>query len=182
MAPKDWQAVQWEGGCGDGLFITIMYHGKRFHISFLPPSFPDTIEGSLISKFDSMDDEDEDKTLTIQKEIETIVYKAGKSIWTQLAPPSLDKLELSDLHSLLYPETFSFRLVTNNGQAELIPYEFEKTHYHNRFGMKIINDIGLPQYSSKDICVLETFVGQVHITKISIEGKEMCCKSGDDTF
>jgi hypothetical protein len=73
MIPGDWQAVQWNSGCGDGLFITILYHGKRFHVSLLPPSSSDTIEGPLISKFDSMDDEDEDQILAIQREIEEIV-------------------------------------------------------------------------------------------------------------
>lgn len=159
-----------------------MYHGKRFHVSLLPPSSPDTIEGPLISKFDSMDDEDEDEALAIQEEIETIVYEAGRSIWTQLAPPLPDGPELSDLHSLLYPETFSLRLITNNGQAELILQEIEKADYHDRIGMKIVNDIGLPQYSSKDIRVLETLVGQGYITHVSVEGKEMCCKSGGDAF
>jgi hypothetical protein len=182
MTPEDWQAVQWDSGCGEGLFLSVMYHGKRFHVSLLPPSSPDTIEGPLISKFDSMDDEDEDETLAIQEEIETIVYEAGRSIWTQLAPPLPDGPELSDLHSLLYPETFSFRFITNNGKAELVPQEIEEAHYHDRFGMKIVNDMGIPQYSSKDVRVLETLVGQGYIAQVLVEGKEMCCKSGDDAF
>jgi serine/threonine protein kinase len=182
MTTEGWQAVQWDSGCGDGLFITIMYRGKCFHVSLLPPSSLDTIEGPLISKFDSMDDEDEDETLAIQEEIEIIVYKAGGPIWTQLAPPLPDGPEPSDLHSVLYPETFSFRFITNNGKAELIPQETEEARYHDRFGMKIVNDIGLPQYSSKDIRVLETLVGQGYIAQVLVEGKEMCCKSGDEAF
>lgn len=182
MTPEDWQAVQWDSGCGDGLFITIMYHDKRFHVFLLPLSSPDTIEGPLVSKFDSLDDDDVDEILAIQEEIEIIVYEAGRSIWTQLAPPLPDKPEPSDLHSLLYPETFSFRFITNNGKAELIPQEIEEARYHDRFGMKIVNDMGLPQYSSKDIRVLETLAGQGYIARVSVEGKEMCCKSGDEAF
>ncbi|RDL33117.1 uncharacterized protein BP5553_08556 [Venustampulla echinocandica] len=164
MIPKNWQAVQWDSGCGDGLFITVMYHGKRFHVSLLPPSSPDTIEGPLISKFDSIDDEDEDEILAVQEEIEILVYEAGRSIWTRLAPPLPDGPDLSDLHSLLYPETFSFRFITNNGKAELIPQETNEARYHHLFGIKIVNNMGLPQYSSKDICVLETIVGQGYIS------------------
>ncbi|KAI1394528.1 hypothetical protein F4819DRAFT_481247 [Hypoxylon fuscum] len=182
MTPQDWQAVQWDSGCGDGLFITILYHGKRFHISLLPPNFPDTIEGPLISKFDSIDDENDDQVLAVQKEIETIVYETGGSVWTRLAPPVSDGMELSDLHSLLYPETFPFRFVTNHGKAELIPHQIDEAMYHDRFGMKIVNDIGLPQYSSKDVRVLDTLVGEGYIAKVSVGGKEMCCKSGDDVF
>jgi serine/threonine protein kinase len=182
MIPQDWQAVQWDSGCGDGLFITILYHGKRFHISLLPPSSPDTVEGPLILKFDSIDDEGEDQVLAVQKEIETIVYKAGESVWDRLAPPVPNGMELSDLHSLLYPETFPFRFVTNDGKAELIPHEIDQAMYHDRFGMKIVNDIGLPQYSSKDVLVLDTLVGEGYIAKVSAGGKEMCCKSSDEVF
>ncbi|KAI1157751.1 hypothetical protein F5B18DRAFT_643738 [Nemania serpens] len=182
MTPQDWQAEQWGSGCGDGLFITILYHGKRFHISLLPPSSPDTVEGPLISKFDSIDDEDDDQVLAVQKEIETIVYKTGVSVWTQLAPPIPNGTELSDLHSLLYPETFSFRFVTNDGKAKLIPHQIDEAIYHNRFGMKIVNDIGLPQYSSKDVLVLDTLKGEGYIAKVLVEGREMCCKSGDEAF
>ncbi|KAF7866811.1 hypothetical protein EAF04_005653 [Stromatinia cepivora] len=181
MAPPDWQAVQWDGGCGDGLFITIFFHYKRFHISILPPSSPSTIEGQLLSKFDTINDDDQDEVLTVQKEIEDIVYEAGGSTWTQLAPLSQNNTELSDLHSLLYPETFSFYFVTDNDKAALVQYETDKVQY-DAFGMKIVNDINLPQYSSKDIRVLETLVGQGYITQVSAKGVEMCCKSGDDNF
>jgi hypothetical protein len=185
MVPEDWQAVQWDAGCGDGLFITILYHSKRFHVSLLPPSSTDTIEGPLIAKFDFMDDEDGDQIQAAQDEIGLIVYKAGKSIWIQLAPPLPNGERPSDLHSYLYPETFNFRFITNNGKAELIRYEIEdfEAHDHDpRPGMKIINNIGLPQYSSKDICVLETLVGQGYITRVLVEGREMCCKAGDEAF
>lgn len=185
MVPEDWQAVEWDAGCGDGLFITILYHNKRFHVSLLPPSSTDTIEGPLIAKFDFMDDEDGDQIQAAQDEIGLIVYKAGKSIWIQLAPPLPNGEKPSDLHSHLYPETFNFRFITNNGKAELISYEIEDFEVHDhdpRPSMKIINNIGLPQYSSKDICVLETLVGQGYITRVLVEGRAMCCKAGDEAF
>ena len=115
--PVDWQAAQWGSGRGDGIFITIFYHSKRFHASLLPPSTPDTIEGPLISRFDATADEDIE---AIQHEIEKLVYEAGKSIWDQLARPLTDEEKPSDLHSLLYPEPFCFLFTTNDGKAELI--------------------------------------------------------------
>jgi hypothetical protein len=115
--PVDWQAAQWGSGRGDGIFITIFYHSKRFHVSLLPPSTPDTIEGPLILRFDATADEDIE---AITHEIEKLVYEAGKSIWDQLAPPLTDEEKPSDLHSLLYPESFCFLFTTNNGKAELV--------------------------------------------------------------
>jgi serine/threonine protein kinase len=177
--PDDWLAVEWGAGLGDGIFITILYHSKRFHVSLLPPSTPDTVEGPLISRFDSTADED---ILAIQDEIGKIVYDAGESIWDQLAPALPDNEKPSDLHSILYPEAFSFLFVTNNGKAELTKGENEDVLFHDGLGMKIVNDMGLPQYSSRDIRVLEIFAGQSHVTQVMVDGREMCCKSGDDWF
>jgi hypothetical protein len=73
--PVDWQAAQWGSGRGDGIFITIFYHSKRFHVSLLPPSTPDTIEGPLILRFDATADEDIE---AITHEIEKLVYEAGE--------------------------------------------------------------------------------------------------------
>ncbi|KAJ8131813.1 hypothetical protein O1611_g1814 [Lasiodiplodia mahajangana] len=183
MLPLDWQAVQWDSGCGDGIFITIMLHGKRFRVSLLPSFSPDTIEGPLISRFDSIPHEDEERSFAIQREIELLVYEAGGSIWTRLAPPTPNEPEPSDLHSHLYPETFRFRFVTKDGKAELIPDRIEGgPDHHHPSGKRIDNDIGLPQYSSKDIRVLETITGQGDITKVSVGGREMCCKSGEEAF
>jgi hypothetical protein len=72
-----------------------------------------------------LDDQDKDQIQAAQGEIGLIVYEAGKSIWTQLAPPPPDGEMPSDLHSHLYPETFKLRFIRNNGKAELIPHEFE---------------------------------------------------------
>jgi hypothetical protein len=46
--------------------------------------------------------------------------------------------------------------------------------------MKIVNDIGLPQYSLREIRVLKILAGRSYVTKVLVDGKEMCCKSGDD--
>ncbi|KAI0552843.1 hypothetical protein F4679DRAFT_581350 [Xylaria curta] len=181
MALQGWQAVQWDSGRGDGLFITILCNSKRFHVSLLPPSSPDTIEGPLILKFDSIDDENDDEFQAVQEEIEAIVYEAGVSIWTRLAPPVPNETQFSDLHPLLHPETFYFRFITTDGIAELIPHQIDEAVYCN-LGMNIVNGMGLPECSSKDVCVLDTLVGEEYITKVSVGGKEMCCKSGDDAY
>ncbi|KAI0839000.1 hypothetical protein F5Y06DRAFT_37233 [Hypoxylon sp. FL0890] len=183
MLPPDWQAVRWDSGCGDGIFITIMLHGKRFRVSILPTTSPDTMEGLLISRFDSIPYEDERRSLAIQREIELLIYEAGGSVWARLAPPNLGEPEPSDLHSLLYPETFAFRFVAKDEKWELIPDHIEeKADHHHPSGNRIVNDIGLPQYSSKDIHVLEIITGPGDITKVSVDGIEMCCKSGKEAF
>ncbi|KAI1390986.1 uncharacterized protein F4822DRAFT_168815 [Hypoxylon trugodes] len=160
-----------------------MLHGKRFRVSLLPPSSPDTIEGPLIPRFDSIPHEDEERSFAIQREIELLVYEAGGPIWTRLAPPTPNEPEPSDLHSHLYPETFAFRFVTKDGKAELIPDQIEgEPDHHHPSGKRIVDDIGLPQYSSKDIRVLEIITGQGDITKVWVGGTEMCCKSGEEAF
>ncbi|KAH7355125.1 hypothetical protein BKA65DRAFT_605110 [Rhexocercosporidium sp. MPI-PUGE-AT-0058] len=114
-----------------------------------------------------MDDEGQDEVLASQEEIEIVVYETGGSIWTQ-RPPRFPIDQSSQIYTLFYTQK---------------PFTSKRRkHYPDRFGMKTVNDMGLPQYSSKDISVLETLVGQGYIPQVLVEGTEMCCKSGDDAF
>ncbi|TRX97435.1 hypothetical protein FHL15_001713 [Xylaria flabelliformis] len=121
------------------------------------PTDINTVERPFILKLDSADDEDDNQFQAVQKKIEAIVYEVGRSIWTRLAPPIFGEEQLSDLHSLLHPETFYFRFVTNDGNAELIPNQSDGAISYNLFCINIVNDIGLPEYSSKDVGVLNRF-------------------------
>lgn len=165
----------WKGGwyLYHYLFIT----ASDFRYPFFHPPRPIQLKDLFITRFDAAANED---IGAIQDEIEKYVYEAGKSIWDQLAPPLRDEEKPSDLHSILYPEPFSFLFITNNGKADLIPEGNENLILHDSYGMNIVNDMGLPQYSSRDIRVLEILARQSYVTKVLVDGREICCKSGDD--
>lgn len=88
----------------------------------------------------------------------------------------------SDLHTVLYPETFRFQTKTENGKGKLVSDDYEEPDEQDRFGIKILNDLGLPEYAAKDVQVKDNLVGEGYITLVWVQGKEMCCKSGGADF
>jgi len=47
------------------------------------------------------------------------------------------------------------------------------------FELDIENDLGLAVYSSKDITVLYIIPAEAEVTKVLIDGQEICCKCPD---
>ena len=181
QAGWEYRVVQVDSGCGDGVSVTIICNGKRIVVNLLPVDSRDgTIEGPLIERYEAACfDEDEEEEEAVQQEIEDIIYDVGRPIFTRLAPPVATGVGLDNLHSLLYPETLSFRFGTINGKAEILEQEFHAEQNHPPPPVKINNDLGLPKYSSKDIQVLEKIQGQGEITRVLVDGQERCCKSGE---
>lgn len=170
-----------DSDCGNGVSVTIICNGKRIVVNFLPIDSRDgTIEGPLIERYEAAClDEDEEEEEAVQQEIEDIIYDVGRPIFARLAPPAATGARLENLHSLLYPETLSFRFATINGKAEILEQDFHAEQNYPLPPIKINNDLGLPKYSSKDIQVLEKIQGQGEITRVLVDGQERCCKSGE---
>ncbi|KAI1331022.1 hypothetical protein F5Y16DRAFT_361953 [Xylariaceae sp. FL0255] len=187
MATPGWDSVRWESRGSDGIFLKVLYRNKYFDISLFPPTTSDTIEGGLIDVYNSH--AADHMSWKIQAEIESIIYKTGGSIWDDLAPSFSEGKELNDLHTLLYPETFKLRFVTIDGKGELelelVPHELgtDKNFLENDLPGKIVNDIELPEYSSRDVVVLDSLKGpKGYITKVLVGGRVMCCKAGKTAF
>jgi hypothetical protein len=184
MSQAEWtySVVQVDSGCGDGVTVTIICNGKRFIVSLLPGDSQDgdSVEGNLIERYEAAcDDGDADEEEAVQQEIESLIYKVGKSTFARLAPPIIrDTQSVLDLHSLLYTETILLRVATINNQVEIS--EQKDAQFEEDFSSQVhFDDIVLPKYSSKEIRVLETIQGQGEITRVLVNGQEMCCKSGE---
>lgn len=180
-AEWEYRVVQVDSGRGDGISFTIICNGKRIIVNFLPiDSLEGTIEGPLIERYEAACfDEDEEEEEAVQQEIEDIIYDVGRPIFARLAPPVARGSRLENLHSLLYPETLSFRFATINGKAEILEQDFDAEQYYPPPPIKINDDLGLPRYCSKDVQVLEKIQGQGEITRVLVDGQERCCKSGE---
>ncbi|TVY88470.1 hypothetical protein LAWI1_G008273 [Lachnellula willkommii] len=155
QAGWDYRLVEVYSGRGDGVSITIICNGKRIIVDFLPnESLDGTIEGPLIARYEAaILDEDVDEIDAAEQEIDDIIYTAGKPIFARLAPPLATGSQLGNLHSLLYPETISFRFATINGKAELLKQDCDSylEHNHPPPPFQINNDLGLPKFSSDNI-------------------------------
>ncbi|APA13366.1 hypothetical protein SS1G_08047 [Sclerotinia sclerotiorum 1980 UF-70] len=169
--------------CGRGDFsVTIIGNCKRIVVDFLPSESRDgTPERALIERYEASFDEDEDETDAVQQELVNMIWDVGGPIFDQLAPPVATGAPLQNLHSLLFPETHHFCFARTNGKAELLEQEFDNQDYSPP-PVKIDNALGLPKYSSKDIQVLKQIVGEGNVTQVLVNGQEMCCKSGHDSF
>ena len=119
MPPSEWEAEQWASGCGDGLYITILFHSKRFRVSLLPPSSPNTIEGPPMNKFDAINDEDIGEVLSVQKEIEHIVLRSRSPNVDSVGAPNSRRCTTLRSSLSTIPDTFSFQMVTSDGKAVL---------------------------------------------------------------
>ncbi|TVY41275.1 hypothetical protein LOCC1_G006473 [Lachnellula occidentalis] len=176
--------VQVHSGRGDGVSVTINCNGKRIIVDFLPTSSLDgTVEGTLLARYEAAFlNEDDDEIDAAQQEIDDLIYTVGKPIFARLAPPiATVGGQLGNLHSLLYPETMSFRFATINGKAELLKQDCGSylEQYYPPPPLQINNDLGLPKFSSNDIQVLEKIQGEGEITRVLVGGLERCCKTGE---
>jgi hypothetical protein len=170
-------------GNGDGIHVTLICNGKRFVLSFPPTASLDlTKEGPILKRFEDTplaeDQEEKDDTFY---GVQDLVLDIGISTFARLAPAIGKGSPLPGLHSLLYPETVSFRFVTStsNGKGELV---VDEDHWDFNepppFQLDIENDLDLPIYSSKDIKILEIIPAE-QVAKVQIDGQEMCCKCSD---
>ena len=127
----------------------------------------------MLSKLDTAQgaaEEDEDEVL---EEIADVVCEAGLPQFARLAPPISQRLLPTDLHSLLNPETFDFKLVTVDGRAQL-DQQYTQGQETDLSPLATATSL-LPSFALKEIQVLERLQGK-HITKVLVDGQERCCK------
>lgn len=189
---------QINGGDGDGADIVFDYNGNRISVSILPsspsqddgqskehqPSTEDRVIGLLdrATSADINDDEYEE----IEDEVIAIILDAGKTAFAGMPPSDLTVRSTNqDLHSLLYPRTFTFRLLSAAGKVSIVSIDSEEAYscpearFDRDFECDLTIDDILPQYSSEEISIQEIFVqGGTHaVCRVLVDGKEMLCKA-----
>ncbi|KAM0417397.1 hypothetical protein ACHAPT_012632 [Fusarium lateritium] len=161
-------------------------------------------ENALIDKYVSacLQDDEEEVDLA-QDQLLDAINEAGQALLDQLAPP--DAPSSTDLHSTLFPQQFSFKLVTVGGEPKLFlegSHRFEITNVPGKgyesalpvagfqlpntkppalhFRLDTKEPIHLPKYSTKDIQIVQRLFGEGYISHVSVDGREMCAKIGQD--
>ncbi|KAK4452212.1 hypothetical protein QBC34DRAFT_321442, partial [Podospora aff. communis PSN243] len=175
--------TQIDAGRDDYGDIAFEFNGKRIAVSVLPGPSSQDIEGHLIRLLTKATTADGDEYEDLLDEILDIILDAGKAVFRRVAPPSTAPSPCGqDLHSLLYPETFHFRLKSVDNKPTIVPIP-EKDAYAAEFpfDQKVESDFQidneLPQYSSREIQVLETFVGSGVVSRVLVKDQEMLCKA-----
>jgi hypothetical protein len=184
----DYRLEEIYSGNGDGITVTVFCNTKRFVISFSPLSplsGKDTIEGPLIARYEAAIEGDiEEELEAAQKELDDLIFATGKEsgIFERLAPPVAEAGGKGRvmLNEIIWPDTFYLRFSTVEDTANLIEdVEAQRNGMDMGAKMKIENDMRLLTHSAKDIQVLEEIETPGHITRVLVDGREMCCKSRD---
>jgi len=186
--------VQINAGDDDGADITLDFNGKRIAVSLFANSIPQDdsrtqhhapAEDRLIQLLAQAVTAPDDEYDELVDEVLDVILEVGKASFDQVAP-SLQTPSPShkDLHSHLYPETLDFRLQTIDGIPTVFPIRPDEANSLPEIGPEAgfdsefqIND-RLPQYSSKEIVVLQSFVsGNSIVSRVQVDGQEMLCKA-----
>lgn len=115
-------------------------------------------------------------------EILEAILDTGKPLLAQVAPSSDPSPLNQDLYSALFPETFRFRLETIEAKPALILIRADEGYTmpdEDNVHPDFQTDNQLPQYSSKEIRILEIFVGSGAVSRVLVSGsnEEMLCKA-----
>jgi tRNA A-37 threonylcarbamoyl transferase component Bud32 len=180
-------------GDGDGAEIVLEYNGKQIAVSLFPSHLTQDwhkgqhkppIEDHLIDLLGRAVAEDCDGEYDdIIDEVLDVILDTGKPLFAQgtTLPTASPSQQL--LHSLLYPETHNFRLETINSKPTIFPikpnefYAILEAQPNCDADSDFQIDDDLPQYSSKEIRVVESFVGSGVVSRVLVNGQEMLCKA-----
>ncbi|KPM35721.1 hypothetical protein AK830_g10835 [Neonectria ditissima] len=102
------------GRSNDELALSIRWNGAGMVINIDRNLASDVVENSLFDKY---------LAASLRDEEYGDVGEAGQALLDQLAPPSVSAP--SDLHSVMFPQLFSFNLVTVSGELKLL---LERSH------------------------------------------------------
>merc|ERR1712000_161693 len=159
--------------------VTIVCNSKHFVVT-VSPGLPEDPTTFLLTQFSkAFDEDDEEKIQEAEGEILDLVFNAGWQKFRAIAPPiRKDRRSTKNLHADLNPETFYFRLVVNKGHAEMVQKDPPSPQL-NSFCLNLKNSTqDLPRYSSRDITITSKLIGTGYIAKVSVQGHDMCCKTG----
>lgn len=199
MDLKDDVAVhQCHAGDGDGADMILYLNGKRIAVSFYPSTGlpagevgsaqPQAcIEDSIIQRLGQAILADVEEYEEITDQILETVLDIGKSVFDEVAPVNkiISLPANQDLHTLLYPPTLAFRLMTVGSTPVIIPidpndsYTCIEPNFDEDPESDLEIDNNLFQHSSQGITVVETFVqGTGHlVSRVLVNKKEMLCKA-----
>ncbi|KAM0424938.1 hypothetical protein ACHAPT_009739 [Fusarium lateritium] len=184
-------------GCGDRVSLSIRWNKARLVVHLDPSLAGNLIEDLLINKYNNAClSEDYDEEQAISNEILDTIVGAGRPPFDQLAPPPVSSTSHpSDLHSLLFPEEFTFlfrtldnrrKLILTNDLSQRATPDIEPQKggsfepFEPLFHLTLVDDTDLPKFSTKDILVVQKLIGDGYISRVLIRGQDMCAKVGDE--
>lgn len=188
--------VQIYGGDSEGAEIVFELNGKLIAVSIFAK---DSTENDYNGQYQSLGEDnlidllgraatdsfgdDDDEYDDVLDRVLGVILRAGRPVFTEVAPSPARSLSTQTLHFLLCPEMFNFRFKTERGKQLMIPIDTSEAYANSELqpNPNIDADFGinseLPTFSSREIDVLESFVERGAVSRVLVNGQEMLCKA-----
>ncbi|KAI0502853.1 hypothetical protein F5B22DRAFT_631660 [Xylaria bambusicola] len=185
-------------GPGDGADIVFFLKRKRIVVSFCPSrqssqeedlksdQIAPCLEDSLIRQIsEPLNEETFESDHALDQVLDTVL-DLGQAVFDTVAPTRsvLGRSYEETLHSIIYPQTFYFRLLTAQGSPAIIPIDANESYsnfepdfeFYEEDNLDI--DESLPKYSTTQVSVGEIQVkGNTRlVAQVLADGKKMLCK------
>lgn len=172
-----------ESGNRDGLLLWIRWNKARMIVHIDPSPTGDLMQDSLIKEYeDAVCNSQREEDAMTDKILDTIV-EVGRSTFDQAVPPNDKSAPPPSLHPILFPEEFTFVFHTRHNDGEwILETSVQNPDVSLRgalpLNIELIQRADVPIVSTKDIFVVEEIISDGHVSRVIMEGQEMCAKVG----
>ncbi|RSL51402.1 hypothetical protein CEP53_008460 [Fusarium sp. AF-6] len=175
-------------GNRDGLSLWIRWNKARMIIHIDPSPTRDLMQDSLIKEYDEAVLKSDDAQGAMMDKILGIVVEVGRSTFDQIVPPRDKSPFPLSLHSLLFPEEFTFLFYTRHKDGEWIlercssqdPSSDVSLEAEPPLNLELIQGSDLPTVWTKDILVVDEIISDGQISRVLVGDQKMCAKVGTD--
>ncbi|RMJ09585.1 hypothetical protein BHE90_005954 [Fusarium euwallaceae] len=183
--PIEVEIISMNAGDDESADVTFEYNSRRITLSLFasPDQTQENLEDRLIRLLNEAIVADDKEYDAITDQIYDIIMGLGRIPFSRIAPLSTS-LPSKDLHSLLYPETFDYRLQTVDGVASIFPINPDEAVSVPNTGPnpEVVTEFQpiktIPRYSSRDVHVQEVLVsGYGTVCKAHVGSQTMLCKA-----
>ncbi|KAJ4156398.1 hypothetical protein NW754_008026 [Fusarium falciforme] len=170
-------------GNRDGLSLWIRWNKARMIVHIDPSPAGDLMQDSLIKEYeDAVCNSQREEEAMMDKILDTVV-DVGRSTFDQTVPPNDKPAPPPSLHSLLFPEEFTFLFYTRHKDREWILDTSAQSPDVSLRGalplnLELIQGADLPIVSTKDIFVVDEIISDGRVSRVLVENEEMCAKVG----
>ncbi|RSM19919.1 hypothetical protein CDV31_001279 [Fusarium ambrosium] len=183
--PIEVEIISMNAGDDESADVTFQYNSRRITLSLFasPNQTQENLEDRLIRLLNEAIVADDKEYDAITDQIYDIFMDLGRIPFSRIAPLSTS-LPSKDLHSLLYPETFDYRLQTVDGVASIFPINPDEAVSVPNTGPnpEVVTEFQpiktIPRYSSRDVHVQEVLVsGYGTVCRVQVGSQTMLCKA-----
>ncbi|KAI8713910.1 hypothetical protein NCS52_01237000 [Fusarium sp. LHS14.1] len=171
-----------ESGNQDGLCLWIRWNKARMVVHIDPSLAGNLMQDSLIKEYEDAVCNSQKEEDAMTDKILDIIVEVGRSTFDHNVPPKDKDAPPPSLHSLIFPDEFTFLLHTLHKDGEWILETSAQTPDLSLTGalpldLELIQGADLPTFSTKDIFVVDEIISDGRVSRVLVGDEEMCAKT-----